>query len=96
MLLAPMNEDAAPIFMNSVQWNWLRDRLEEWEIVPLELTGSLVNTEEAEGQKIKAQTCEKIAEAIELNLARIKDQDYIDFLAPQIQKWRDSNGFEQH
>lgn len=73
---------------NWTGWSELVDLLQSWEVDTREFAGT------NDGYVISAETCLKVADALEKNLPS-QPQDIQDWLQPKIILWRTCGGYEQ-
>lgn len=70
-------------------WSWIEQHLQAWGVDTHEFDGS------NDGEKISAETCRKVADAIEAHIGEL-DEEHQTWLRPHIELWRTCGGYEQH
>jgi hypothetical protein len=87
---APRDEDGQIVWgrYNWAGWRWLVDRLIEWGGDVSEFSGWNA------GDPIAAETCRKVADAIERHIEEL-DADDRQWLAEDISLWRTCGGYRQ-
>ena len=83
-----MAGQAIPGRYNWSGWSWLCDHLSAWGVPMGEFSGM------NDGDPISAETCEKVAQAIEAHLGEL-DGDHRAWLQPHIALWRTCGGYWQ-
>lgn len=74
---------------NWAGWSWLRTELSERGVDVTEFVNN------NDGEVISADTCEKVADVIEAMLPEL-DEEYREWLAPHVIRWRTCGGYEQY
>ena len=69
-------------------WSYIIDKLREWG-VPLDEFRHF-----NDGDPISAETCAKVADAIESHLPEMSDRDR-NWLGPHVERWRTCGGYRQ-
>lgn len=88
---APINDyDGKPQWgrYNTSGWSYLWQKLNSWGVDTSELSGY------NDGDEISAETCGKIADAIEANAGTLDEQDR-DWLMSHVPLWRTCGGYAQ-
>ncbi|MBM3740867.1 MAG: hypothetical protein FJW39_34410 [Acidobacteria bacterium] len=77
------------ISYNWTAWRWLIGKLNEWGVDTSEFT------DHNDGDRISADTCRAVADALEAHIDEIDDLETREFYREGIQAWRECNGFRQ-
>jgi len=87
---APKDEDGRLEWgrYNWTGWRWIVDHLQAWGVSTSEFKGC------NDGDPISAETCRKVADAIEAHLPELEERDR-KWLAPHVERWRTCGGYQQ-